>query len=207
MGFHLATAKSSIAEYTIRKRVLKCRLCVEGRPWLYAYCDSHNVTFGKCGKLIVATSDLEVSKIEAITRQAERNGVRDGELIDRKKARELEPALAAVVAFHLPETGIIDSHAYMSSLSGEIESAGGAVLLRHKVLGGRCADRSFKLSVQTPSGSLMVKTSQLILSAGLWSHDLVAHLEGYDCSGVPPLTLAKGSYFSYSSPAVFTRLI
>jgi L-2-hydroxyglutarate oxidase LhgO len=186
---------------------LKCRFCVEGRPLLYAYCDSYDISYRKCGKLIVATSDLEVPRIEAIALQAQRNGVKTGELIDGKKACELEPALAAVAAFHLPETGIIDSHAYMSSLSMEIERAGGAILLHHKVLGGRCQDKGFELDVRTPSGPLLVRSSELILSAGLWSHDLAGRLEGYDALGVPPLTLAKGSYFSYSGAAVFTRLI
>jgi L-2-hydroxyglutarate oxidase LhgO len=189
------------------EKSLKCQLCVEGRPLLYAYCDSHGVTYRKCGKLVVATQESEISKIEAIARQAGCNGVKEAELIDGKKARELEPALAAVAALHVPETGIIDSHAYMSSLSNDIESGGGAILLRHKVLAGRRAVQGFELSVQTPSGPLMVKTNQLILSAGLSSHHLAGRLEGYSASGVAPLSLAKGSYFAYSGPAVFTRLI
>ncbi len=186
---------------------LKCRLCVEGRPLLYAYCDGHSISYRKCGKLVVATCEPERSKIEAIARQAERNGVTGGKLIDAKSARALEPALAAVAALHLPETGIIDSHAYMASLCDEVGAAGGAVLLRHKVLGGQCSDGRFELNVDTPSGPLMVKTRRLVLAAGLWSHHLAGRLEGYEHAGVPPLTLAKGSYFSYSGSAVFTRLI
>ena len=50
-------------------------------------------------------------------------------------------------------------------------------------------------------------TRQLVIAAGLWSHAVAAKLEGYDASGVPPLTLAKGSYFSYSGRPVFSRLI
>lgn len=189
------------------EKSLKSRFCVEGREPLYAYCDRHGVSYRKCGKLIVAASDSEVPKIESIALQAQRNGAETGELIDGKAARKLEPALAAVAALHVPDTGIIDSHAYMSCLSAEIESAGGAILLHHKVLGGRCGDKNFELDVETPSGPLSVKTDQLVLSAGLGSHHLADRLEGYGVLGVPSLTLAKGSYFSCSGGTVFTRLI
>lgn len=186
---------------------LKRQFCVEGRQLLYAYCDRHNIAYRKCGKLVVATNNREIAKIEAIARQAERNGVEGVQLIDGKKAQELEPALVAVAALHVLETGIIDSHAYMSSLLGEVESAGGAVLLRHRVTAGHCVAGSFEINVQTPSGALLVKTRHLIIAGGLWSHDIAAQLDGYAPLSVPSLTLAKGSYFSYSGPPTFKRLI
>ncbi len=126
---------------------------------------------------------------------------------DGKTACKLEPALNAVEVLNVRETGIIDSHAYILSLLGEIENAGGAVLFCHKVVGGQCANGAFELCVETPSGPLLVKTNELVPTAGLWSHDLAAHLEGYDSAPLPPLTFAKGSYFSYPGRAAFTRLI
>ena len=63
----------------------------------------------KCGKLIVATEDAEVAKMEAILKQGEANGVEGFELIDGAAARAMEPALNCVAALHSPETGIIDS--------------------------------------------------------------------------------------------------
>jgi len=186
---------------------LKRRCCVEGRRRLYAYCDRHDVAYRKCGKLVVATSTAETAKIEAIARQAERNGVEAVELIDGKAARQLEPALAAVVALDVKETGIIDSHGYMRALLREIDEAGGAVLFQHKVIGGQCVTGGFELNVETPSGSLLVRTRELVLAAGPWTHGIAAQIAGYEMVSVPPLTLAKGSYFSYAGPAAFTRLI
>ena len=186
---------------------LKRRFCIEGRRLLYAYCERSNIKYRKCGKLIVATNAAEISKIEAIAKQAECNGVEAVVLLDGARARALEPALAAEAALHVQETGIIDSHAFMLSLVGEIESAGGSILCHHRVVGGRCASDSFELSVETPAGAFLVKTGVLILAAGLWSHALAAHLEGYDIAPLPALSLAKGSYFSYPGRAVFTRLI
>ena len=54
---------------------LRARHCVEGRRLLYAFCESHGVPHARCGKLIVATSDLEQAKIEGIYQQGLTNGV------------------------------------------------------------------------------------------------------------------------------------
>jgi lipoic acid synthetase len=49
---------------------LKARLCVQGRRALYPFLESHKVDFRKCGKLVVATQEAEVERIEAIFEQA-----------------------------------------------------------------------------------------------------------------------------------------
>ncbi len=186
---------------------LKRRFCVEGARLLYAYCDARGIAYRKCGKLVVATCDSEIGKIEAIGERARKNGVANVELIGSAAARALEPALAAAAALYVPETGIIDAQAYLASLAAEIESAGGAVLCGHEVLGGRCAKGAFELDIGTPSGLLLAAAERLVIAAGPWSHRLASRLEGYDAAKVPALVLAKGSYFSYGGPPAFRRLI
>jgi L-2-hydroxyglutarate oxidase LhgO len=45
---------------------LKARLCVAGRELLYEFCGARGVEVNRCGKLIVATSDAQVSKLTSI---------------------------------------------------------------------------------------------------------------------------------------------
>jgi L-2-hydroxyglutarate oxidase LhgO len=106
---------------------VRARHCVEGRRRLYAFCDSHGVPYRRCGKLIVATNALEEAKIEGIHQQGVTNGVEDLELIDGDAARALEPNLFATAALVSPQTGIVDSHAFMLALQGDLEEAGGAL--------------------------------------------------------------------------------
>src|SRR4029079_10325015 len=118
------------------------RMCVSGKIALYRYCDEHGIPYRNCGKLIVATTPEETTKLQAIRSHAEANGVLDMQTLSGAAARELEPALNCDAALLSPSTGIIDSHAYMLSLRGEAEAANAAFafhtpLLRGKAAGGR----------------------------------------------------------------------
>ena len=108
---------------------LKARFCVQGRRALYAFLDSRKVDFRKCGKLVVATDESEVPRIEAIFEQAATNEVEGLEHLTGAQAQALEPGLNAHAAILSPESGVFDSHGYMLALQGEIEDAGGSVVV------------------------------------------------------------------------------
>ena len=108
---------------------MKARFCVEGRRALYAFLESHKIDYRKCGKLVVATQEAEVAGIEAIFERATANGVENLEHLTGAQARALEPALNAHSAILSPESGLFASHDYMLALQGEIEDAGGSVVV------------------------------------------------------------------------------
>ena len=89
---------------------LRAKLCVRGRRMLYDFCASHGVGDRKCGKLVVATNDAELAKVETIMAQAQKNGVEGVEMIGGNAARAMEAELSCIGALWSPETGIIDSH-------------------------------------------------------------------------------------------------
>src|SRR3954464_6896093 len=43
---------------------LMARMCVSGKRALYRYCDEHGVPYRNCGKLIVATSSAETTRLQ-----------------------------------------------------------------------------------------------------------------------------------------------
>ncbi|MFD0934171.1 NAD(P)/FAD-dependent oxidoreductase, partial [Methylobacterium trifolii] len=112
---------------------LRARHCVAGRRMLYDFCESHGVAHRACGKLIVATSEAETGTIAAIRAKGEANGVEGLDLLDGAQARRLEPNLACAAALLSPTTGIVDSHALMLALLGDIEDHGGVLALRTPV--------------------------------------------------------------------------
>jgi L-2-hydroxyglutarate oxidase LhgO len=185
---------------------LRALHCVRGRRMLYEFCAAHGVPHRRCGKLIVATTGAERDKIAAIAAQGRANGVEELELIDGDAARALEPQLSCIGALHSPATGIIDSHAFMLALRGELEDAGGAIAFNTSVLGARRIGGQWSVRF---GGSEAGEFSfdALVNCAGLGAQTLARAIEDYPVARVPRLVLAKGNYFSYAGKPPFTRLI
>ncbi|TMJ94461.1 MAG: FAD-dependent oxidoreductase, partial [Alphaproteobacteria bacterium] len=112
---------------------LRAMHCARGRRMLYAYCAQHGVPYRKCGKLIVATNEAEQAQVAAIERQGRANGIEGLAMLDAPAARRLEPALSCIAALHSPETGIIDGHAFMLALQGDVEDRGGMIAFRTRI--------------------------------------------------------------------------
>ena len=80
----------------------RARHCPRGNRMLYEFCASHGVPHRKCGKLIVATSEAERGKLEAIHAQGLANGLEGLEMIGGNAARALEPELSCIAALISP---------------------------------------------------------------------------------------------------------
>ncbi|MGN8093330.1 NAD(P)/FAD-dependent oxidoreductase [Methylobacterium sp. 22177] len=184
----------------------RARHCVEGARQLYNFCASHGVPHRACGKLIVASDDGEAEKIAAIRRQGEANGVPGLELLDGSAARQLEPNLACTVALHSPRTGVVDSHALMLALLGEIEDHGGALALRTPVedLSRRAGQWQAAFGGAEPG---TMAFDAVVNAASFGAPALAARTEGYPAERVPTLRLARGNYFGCTGKPAFSRLI
>jgi len=185
---------------------LRARHSVPGRRMLYAYCASHGVATRKLGKLIVAADDAELGKLEQIAKQGEINGVEGLQLIDGKAAAALEPALVCAAALHSPETGIVDSHAYMLALRGELEDRGGMIAFETPVAG---VERRGGQWIARFGGAEAGEATfdAVVNAAGLGAQAIARAMPDYPVARVPRLVLAKGNYFSYSGRPAFARLV
>jgi L-2-hydroxyglutarate oxidase LhgO len=179
--------------------------CPRARRMLYDYCASHGVPHRKCGKLVVATNETEIARLEAILKQARINGVEGVELIEGAAARRIEPALSCVAALTSPETGIIDSHAYMNALRGDLEDHGGRIAFNTPVV--RLAPAAPGWMVGFGGEPPSMRFDAVVNAAGLGAQRLGRATETYPIERVPRLVLAKGNYFGFAGRPVFARLI
>ncbi|EGI76473.1 NAD(P)/FAD-dependent oxidoreductase [Hylemonella gracilis] len=188
---------------------LKARLCVQGRDMLYAYCAERGVSHRRCGKLLVATSEAQLPKLQAIAAQAAANGVHDLQWLSRDEAQALEPALQCVAALHSPSTGIIDSHGLMLALQGDLENAGGQVVFNTPVTRATVMPDGIEIeAVDRASGSsTRLRARTFVNAAGLSAPALARQIQGLNPRHVPTAHYAKGSYFSLAGRAPFSRLI
>ena len=208
---HIGTATSSRNSEVIHAGIyyppgsLKARLCVQGRHLLYQYCEQRGIAHRRCGKLIVASSADELTGLSKLHAQAQRNGVDDLQLLDQAQTLALEPKLACVASLLSPSTGIIDSHQFMLSLQGDLESQGGMVALNSPLRQVRANAHDFVVTAGEPS--MQIGCRYLINSAGLQASQVAAQMDGLAPAHVPPTYLAKGNYFSLTGRSPFSRLI
>jgi L-2-hydroxyglutarate oxidase LhgO len=180
--------------------------CVRGRRMLYEFCADHGVGHRKCGKLIVATNEAELAKVETIRAQAEANGVENTEMIGGNAARDMEGELSCIGALWSPETGIIDSHGYMLALWGDLQDRGGMIAFETNVERLRFKAPSWHVQFSgSDAGEL--EFDAVVNAAGLGAQPLARRIEGYPADRIPRLVLAKGNYFGFAGRPAFSRLI
>lgn len=183
---------------------LKARLCVQGKQMLYAYCAERGIAHKRCGKLIVATDVSQIPQLQAIQAKAAANGVGDLEWLTAEQAQALEPNLACVGALLSPSTGIVDSHALMLALQGDLENAGGVVALNSPLAQAECTQGAIFLEA---SDGTALEVTTVVNAAGLYAPDLASRFTGLDAKHVPGAWYAKGNYFTLSGRAPFNHLI
>ncbi|MDP1742426.1 NAD(P)/FAD-dependent oxidoreductase [Polaromonas sp.] len=183
---------------------LKARLCVEGKALLYSYCDERGVGHSRCGKLIVATQASQLAQLQAIINKAAANGVRDLVLLSAEQAKSMEPQLECIAAVHSPSTGIVDSHALMLALQGDLEAAGGMVVLNSPLAHASCAQGAITLIAEDGTA---LQARSVVNAAGLHAQALARRFAGLAAQHVPPSHYAKGNYFTLAGRSPFSRLI
>jgi L-2-hydroxyglutarate oxidase LhgO len=186
---------------------LKARLCLAGRRALYAFLDSHHVDYDRCGKLVVATTPDEITRLDAILKQALTNGVDGVSKLSRAEALALEPELHCEAALLSTQSGVFDSHGYMLALQGEIEAVGGSVVVATPFEGARpLPGGGFEVRA---GGAEPAKLScrYLVTAPGLSSQTVAAGVEGFPAAAIPPGRYGKGIYFRLTGKAPFSRLI
>ncbi len=199
---------------------LKAKLCVRGKEMLYAYCAERGLPIQQCGKLIVATDEKQLPKLALIEVQAAANGV-PVQRLSRNEARALEPELECIEALLSPTTGIVSSHDLMIALQGDVENAGGLVVLSTRVEKIQWFDRNSdqnsslagvlyaRSAIKNAAieGRIEIGFKQLINAAGLYAPQLAQRMQGLNAAHVPRAHFAKGNYYSLSGQSPFKRLI
>ncbi|HWK32919.1 MAG TPA: NAD(P)/FAD-dependent oxidoreductase [Hyphomicrobium sp.] len=186
---------------------MRARLCVSGKEMLYRFCGENGVAHKRCGKLLVATQPDEIAKLETIADYAARNGVPEMRRLTSADVNVLEPEVACVAAYLSSSTGIIDSHGLMQALEGNIEAAGGAVVLNTAVKRVEVTGETFTLETLSGSEAGTLTARNLILAAGLGGSALANTMSWPAGYSVPQTFPARGHYFAFSGRAPFNHLV
>ncbi|WP_440999847.1 L-2-hydroxyglutarate oxidase [Fodinibius sp. SL11] len=151
----------------------RAKNCVEGRHQLVDFCNQHEVSYEICGKVIVATKEDDLPRLDNIFQTGQINEIEGVKKIDRQELKEIEPYAEGVKAIHVPCSGIVDYVGVCKKLRQLIEANGNYVSCSQKVT--NISQKAGSLVVKTTTDSLTGK--HLINCAGLYS-DHVAESAG-----------------------------
>ena len=154
---------------------LKARLCVAGAAAMVEFCREHGIPHNVCGKVIVATGEDELPRLEEVRKRGEANGLTGLRLIDSQELREIEPHAVGLQALLVPSTGVTDYARVCEKYAQLIIANGGSVQTSTAVAGIKRSEQG--IVVETSRGALA--TSSVINCAGLYS-DRIARMAGDD---------------------------
>ncbi len=147
---------------------LKAEFCRQGSFETKAFCRCHNIAFRQCGKLLVATTDLEAQRLDDLEKRCEQNRI-VCHPVSAGRLRKTEPAVTGKTALFVPESAITDYSAITRKMAGIFQRLGGTIVLGQAVTG--IHEQGDEVLI-TSTGQTR-KTSYLIACAGLYSDRIV----------------------------------
>lgn len=153
---------------------LKARFCLEGNRATREFCTSHGIPYDACGKLLVATTEQEMQRMQALWERTAANGLERewlsaGELIER------EPNITGLGGIFVPSSGIVDYAEVTRAMAAEFERMGGEIRYQAEVTA--LEERHQEVVVSSTAGD--VSGSYLVSCSGLMA-DRVVRMLGRD---------------------------
>jgi len=167
---------------------LKAKNCTEGRELLYKFCDENDIEYIRCGKIVVANNDLELSAMDALFNRGFANGLKGIKKLSADEIKVYEPHVKGISGLFVPQTGIVDYTKVTNAYAKIFLENDGVIETNCKFLSLKIINR--ELILVTTKGEF--KTKFLVNCGGLHS-DQIAKL----CGVKPELQIVpfRGEYF------------
>jgi len=173
---------------------LKATLCVTGRHALLEFCDAHDVPYDLCGKLVVATSEAEIPRLDELERRGQANLPEPVTRLGPDALREIEPHAAGIAALHVPCTGIVDYPRMCEALATLARSRGADV--RTGARFERAIDENDGMRVVLSNGEVTAR--RVVNCAGLFADRIAVALGAKPDVRIVPF---RGEYYELTPDA------
>jgi L-2-hydroxyglutarate oxidase len=151
----------------------KAKLAVAGIREMTAFARAHDIAHEICGKVVVATSEDELRRLEKLEARGHANGLTGLRRVNARELRTIEPHCAGIAGLHVPEEGIIDYPSVCATLARLIREGDGRVETNREVK--RLVQRGSQWIIS--AGGEEFRADFVIACAGLHA-DRVAALAG-----------------------------
>lgn len=170
--------------------------CKDGRLQLVDFCNEHNIAIDVCGKVIVASDEDELDRLDGIFQRGLANEIEGVAKINRDELLELEPHVKGVAAIHVPCAGIVDYAGMCEVLSDLLEASNGNVEFGQQVT--NISQNGQALYVDTCKEQF--KGRFLINCAGLYSDHIA---KSADIDSPVKIVPFKGEYYELKPEAEY----
>lgn len=151
---------------------LKARFCREGAEATKNFCHKFQIRYEECGKLLVATNEAELERMQDLYHRCHENQITVKEL-DQEQLKKQEPNIEGLGALFVPSTGIVSYREICIKLAELFEKSGGLIMLNTRVKGMK--EDSEGVTVKTSQGR--VRGKYLVSCSGLMA-DRVTRMLG-----------------------------
>lgn len=114
---------------------LKAKNCLTGYEMLLDFCKKYEIKYEICGKVIVATDEIELKPLDDIYKRGIANGLDRIRIISKDELRETEPHANGIKAVQVPNTGIIDFKIVCNKYSRLINDYSGEIKFKNRIRG------------------------------------------------------------------------
>lgn len=151
---------------------LKAQFCLAGNRATKAFCDQNGIRYDNCGKMLVATSDLEMERMRALWERTAANGI-EREWLNADELREREPNITGLGGIFVPSSGIVSYRDVTAAMAKIFQSRGGEIIYNAEVSG--LNEHKNGVVIRTRQGG-EYEASTLISCSGLMADRLVKML-------------------------------
>ena len=167
---------------------LKAKFCLAGNRATKAFCDENGIRYDTCGKMLVATSALEMERMKALWERTAANGL-EREWLSAAGLKEREPNITGMGGIFVPSSGIVSYREVTAAMANIFQQKGGEIVYNAEVIALK--EHAAGVVVHTRSGQEF-EGATLIACSGLMADRLVKML------GVDPgfiICPFRGEYF------------
>jgi len=174
----------------------KAKLSVGGLQQMITFCREHGIAHEQCGKIVVATDESELPRLENLWERGNANGLLGLRKLNPQQIREIEPHAAGIAAIHVPQEGIVDYPGVCEKLGELIRKAGGEIRLKTRVL--KIISEGGEQIIETSAGTFHAKF--VVTCGGLHSDRLVKAAGQKPSAKIIPF---RGEYFKIKKERQF----
>lgn len=187
---------------------LKARLCRSGHDKMLKFASMRGVPHRILPKLMPVSDKAAVPQLAALQARGVAVGAPELEVLEASALKRIEPELRAPAALLSPSSGVIDAGAFVAALEGELQSLGGTLVTRSRVISGRAEPGGTVLTIRNADGGESeISCRWFINAAGLGAATVADAMANFPRAARPDIHLARGQFLSHRGSTPFAHMV